>query len=181
MCEKVAEMNQKHTAMVIDVKSEGIYEADGLITDEKNLALCVRVADCYPVFLFSEDEKIKGVLHAGWRGVYRGIIENGVKLFKKFTQKRIFYAVGPGICGKCYEVGKEFLDYFKDYPYVFEKKKNKLFLHLLKLIEEKMKRLGVVRYKVLKLCTFENKDFYSSRRGDREKRNICVILHKKSE
>ncbi|MDO3651393.1 laccase domain-containing protein, partial [Nocardia mangyaensis] len=72
--------NQKHTNIVIDVKDYKNQECDGLYTDKINMALGVLTADCIPIALFNEKEL--SVIHAGWRGLFGGIIENGFNLFK---------------------------------------------------------------------------------------------------
>ena len=47
-------------------------EADGILTDRRDLVAGVSAADCLPLFLVSP--RVCGVLHAGWRGVLGGIL-----------------------------------------------------------------------------------------------------------
>ena len=44
------------------------YEADGLITDEKNVPLIIFTADCVPILLQDPVRGVIGAVHAGWRG-----------------------------------------------------------------------------------------------------------------
>jgi len=76
-------------------------EGDGLITDEKYVALGIRTADCAPVFLFSDIEKKIAAIHVGRRGALAGIIEKTISgFFKNPTEIRA--AVGPHIKKCCY-------------------------------------------------------------------------------
>ncbi len=136
-------MEQHHTAKVMYVQRKGVYKCDGLVTENRGVALQVKVADCFPVFLFSEDTKVKGVLHAGWRGVSKGIIENARKIFSSLTSAKIISVIGPGICPKCYEVGEEFFTHFKKYKNFLKRKDKRVFLNLFGVIKEKLKENGI--------------------------------------
>lgn len=175
-----AQMIQTHSGKVILVKDKGIYKADGILTKEKGLRLIVKVADCIPLFIFSENADFAGVLHVGWKGIKEGIIEEGIKKTKELTKgKKLFFSLGPSICKECYEVGEGF---FAELSAVnsnvfnfFQKKNNKLYFDLRglarKLLENKAEE-----YNSLELCTYCSQDlFYSYRRGDRNKRNLGII------
>ena len=93
------------------VKDAGTFvkSADGLITAEKNLALAVFTADCLPVFLGAEG-KAAGIVHAGWRGVFKRILPEAVKLFEKefnVSAGDITASIGPHVCSRCYRIGDE--------------------------------------------------------------------------
>jgi copper oxidase (laccase) domain-containing protein len=48
------------------------------------------------------------MLHAGWRGLSEGILENGVDALRALgASGRIEAAIGPGAGGCCYEAGPE--------------------------------------------------------------------------
>lgn len=51
----------------------GVYEADGLITDEPGLCLTIFSADCIPVLLLDPVRRCAAAVHAGWRGTALGI------------------------------------------------------------------------------------------------------------
>ncbi len=52
--------------------------ADGLITDEKQVVLAHRVADCCPIVILDRRKRILVTLHAGWRGMTQGIVGMGL-------------------------------------------------------------------------------------------------------
>ncbi len=74
---KIALMEQSHSDIFLEVDKPGIYKADALITNKKNLRLAVKTADCMPV-LISDSKKV-GVIHIGWkRDVQRGgVVRHG--------------------------------------------------------------------------------------------------------
>jgi len=85
-------------------------DADGHLTEVEGILLGVTVADCVPVFLVDPEERVVGLLHAGWRGVVAGILERGISLLKdEFGSplRNLHLHLGPAICGECYEVGGE--------------------------------------------------------------------------
>ena len=56
---KIAVMEQSHSDIFLEVDKPGIYKADALITNKKNLRLAVKTADCMPV-LISDSKKVGG-------------------------------------------------------------------------------------------------------------------------
>jgi copper oxidase (laccase) domain-containing protein len=49
------------------------YEADALITAEKDIPLMILTADCVPILLYDPAVGAVGAVHAGWRGTARDI------------------------------------------------------------------------------------------------------------
>jgi polyphenol oxidase len=78
---------------------------DGLWTDEPDVPVLAMSADCLPIALVRADggTPAVAVLHAGWRGLLDGIVEQGVQTLGGELRA----AIGPGIGPCCYEVGQE--------------------------------------------------------------------------
>ena len=86
---------------------------DGHVTRAPGLLLAVSIADCVPVLLVDEDARTIAALHAGWRGVAGGMLEQGVAALREGAgarPERLRMHAGPSICGVCYEVGPEVHD-----------------------------------------------------------------------
>lgn len=82
------------------------YEADGLITTEKNLPLFIFTADCIPILLHDPVLPAAGAVHAGWRGTVLDIAGRAVReMTDKFGSRpeNIMAAIGPGISACCFE------------------------------------------------------------------------------
>jgi hypothetical protein len=82
-------------------------ECDAVITDREGLALCIKTADCAPVFLADPVRRIIGAVHAGWKGTALRITQKTVgEMQKRFGARPsdLTAAVGPAIGPCCYEV-----------------------------------------------------------------------------
>lgn len=107
--ERFVWMEQLHTNTVtrIDAPSAIPVEAtDALVTREKNLALCVLVADCTPVLLSDHTSGVIGAAHAGRMGARNGIVRNTVEAMVELGAEpgRIQALLGPAAAGESYEV-----------------------------------------------------------------------------
>ncbi len=81
-------------------------DADGQATSAGGLAALVLTADCLPVALIGEHAV--AMLHAGWRGLAGGVLEEGVRAVRELGEDgELQAAIGPGAGGCCYEVGPE--------------------------------------------------------------------------
>lgn len=177
-------MNQVHgnNVVVVDSKNIGqeITECDGLITNDPNVILVVKTADCLPISITDSNQKVIALVHAGWRGLYKEIIKNSIsKLVTKFDCNPIDLKIkiGPHICQKHYEVGEEVWRLFKDIRgAVIHNTKTCLCLY--RIARSQLMALGVRKenIEVDARCTFENLSLPSYRRGDRDKR-IETISH----
>ena len=80
-------------------------EADGILTDRKDVLVGVSAADCLPLFLISR--RVCGVLHAGWRGVLGGILPLAVHTLRHefgVQPDELQLFTGPAIRSCCFEV-----------------------------------------------------------------------------
>jgi len=133
-----------------------LSKVDGHATEQFGVALLVLVADCLPVALASPGRV--AMLHCGWRGLAAGIIERGVGSFEEAPAA----AVGPGIGGCCYEVGREVLDAFAG----LEGVAHGSMLDLRAVAEARLRAAGVQRVEHVDLCTSCRADLFFSHRRD---------------
>jgi YfiH family protein len=81
-------------------------DADGHATALREVGMMVLVADCLPVVVCCEGAV--AALHAGWRGLAAGVLEEGVRALRELGgEGEIVALLGPGARGCCYEVGEE--------------------------------------------------------------------------
>ena len=62
-----------------DPAAPGVYEADGLVTDEPGVCLTIFSGDCIPVLLYDPVRRCIAAAHAGWRGTALGIAAKAVE------------------------------------------------------------------------------------------------------
>jgi polyphenol oxidase len=79
---------------------------DAVVTGTPGLALAVLVADCAPILLADPVAGIVGAAHSGRPGTAAGIATAlvGAMCERGADPARITAAIGPAICGSCYEV-----------------------------------------------------------------------------
>jgi YfiH family protein len=101
-----------HGARVVDVSSPGEHagaEADAAVTDHPGVVLCILTADCAPIG-FASPEGVRGVAHAGWKGLADGVIAATVEAMRAKGATAIEAALGPCIQPACYEFSPADLD-----------------------------------------------------------------------
>ncbi|KKP59197.1 MAG: hypothetical protein UR52_C0010G0010 [Candidatus Gottesmanbacteria bacterium GW2011_GWA1_34_13] len=134
-----AAMNQIHGNIIsqVDKSNKGklFLKTDGLITQDKNLFLGVKTADCVPLFFYDSKQKIVGIVHAGWKGTLINIVQKMIENFVKNGSdvKNIFVVIGPHIGSCCYDISKERADKFTDkfqFPKSIKERKGKYYLDL---------------------------------------------------
>lgn len=86
---------------------EALPAGDALVTDCPEVALGVATADCAPVLLSSDDGRIVGAAHAGWRGAVGGVLEQTVEQMHLLGAEGLRAVVGPCIGPASYEVGED--------------------------------------------------------------------------
>lgn len=164
-------------AIIKDNKVGFIKGYDGMVTD-KPLLLGIRTADCLPIFFFDPKIKVIAAVHAGWKGLYKRIIKNGINAMKKLGchPVDIKVAVGPHIQVCCYSVSKERMQKFENL--FSEQRLKSWYLNLSKVALYQLESLGVVAFniEISDICTSCNDQFWSFRRdGKKAGRMINVI------
>lgn len=92
-------------------------DVDGLVTDERGIALVTSYADCVPLYFVDREKQVIGLAHSGWKGTAAGMGACMVdKMREEFgsSPEDIIAAIGPSICRDCYEVSGEVADVFNE-------------------------------------------------------------------
>jgi YfiH family protein len=96
-------------------QGEQALQGDALITREPGVLLTIQTADCIPILLADTKQKAIAAIHSGWRGTAQRIAEKTLgRMQMEFGTRPqdVIAALGPGICGGCYEVGHEVVKEF---------------------------------------------------------------------
>jgi len=160
---------QMHSEKVLIIKDKDSddRDADALVTDRRDIYIGVRTADCLALALLSKN--LIGVIHAGWRGLLKGIIENTAVYFDSPHNTYVFLSPSAGVC--CYEVGEEFKKYF---PTSIEERES-TFLDLRREARKRLMNLGFKRIVDFNLCTICNERLPSFRRDCTNERMFTVV------
>ena len=107
----MASLRQIHSAAVLRANAAGVAgEGDAVATSQRSLPVSIRTADCYPVLIADDRLRVVAAVHAGWRGTAAQILPRTLeKLHAEWGSRPedLRIAIGPGIGGCCYEVGRE--------------------------------------------------------------------------
>ncbi len=149
----------------VDERSDVIQGVDGLVTDRRDVALFATFADCYPIVLWDRTKRCVGLAHAGWRGTQAGVARAAVRRMAEAygsAPSDIMAGIGPGICGRCYEVGSEVASQF-DSRFVAAGVGDRFLLDLAAANRSQLEQAGLTEVHVLGMCTKET-DFLPSHR-----------------
>ena len=105
--DKITWLTQTHSTICHTINEQVPFQAlegDGLVTQRKGHALMMMTADCLPVVLGNAEGTEIANLHAGWRGLAQGIIENSIATM---TTQPTWAWLGAAISQPCFEVGAE--------------------------------------------------------------------------
>ena len=91
-------------------------EADAVISDDPNVALVVRVADCAPILIADSRGQVVAAVHAGWRSTKDRIVSAVIsELCRAFgtIAANLVVAIGPSLGVCCGEMGEEVVEAFR--------------------------------------------------------------------
>ncbi len=167
----LASVNQKHSQRIVTIRQETplhkieLIEADAMITNQKEIALLIKTADCLPLILVAPEKKAIGLVHAGKLGVQQGIHQEALARLKAafgVNPAELLVGFGPAICPQCYHAK----------------------INLVKTVQIDLLKMGVKKENIqlAETCTFENPDFYSHQRsmttGEPEARFATILAWK---
>jgi hypothetical protein len=192
---------QTHTTNVMVVTEEDrgkgparvrdYTDIDGLITNVPGIILGTFHADCPPVYFVDTVHKAIGLSHSGWKGTRGKIAAITLDKMKEnygTEPSDCICAIGPSICGECYEIGE---DVALEFSKAFSEKEltdnrilvpypnNKYRLYLWNAIKFTLLEKGVKEENILvtDVCTKCNPDLLFSHRVHHDDRgNLCAFL-----
>lgn len=168
-------VHQVHGCAVARVSSgdapDADLEADALISEDPACILSVRIADCVPILLASEDGRAVAAVHAGWRGVVAGVV--GSALRKLNHGGRCLAAIGPCISGEAFEVGPEVVGEFRrvfgDAAPIAPGSNGKAHIDLRRAVQLQLRAAGLSEEQIdtTDRCTYRDaEEFFSHRRDN---------------
>ncbi|MCC5791054.1 MAG: peptidoglycan editing factor PgeF [Legionellaceae bacterium] len=172
-------LDQTHSSTVVYARNNAIQQADASISQQKNLPLAIMTADCLPIVICNQSGSEIAAIHAGWRGLVQGIIENTLRSMHSQPLSLMAW-IGPGICGRCFEIGSEILPIFQNHANfsadMLQLHSGRWSMNLALLAKKILQSNGVTLINSADCCTFERHDlFYSYRRQAKTGRMATLI------
>lgn len=112
-CEPVWLKQVHGTGVVLGDSAPSLPEADGIVATAADVVCAVLTADCLPVLLAAADGSAVAAVHAGWRGLAAGILEETIATFEAPPDTLLAW-LGPAISQPAFEVGAEVRKQFTD-------------------------------------------------------------------
>ena len=170
------------TAVVEADTTPGSPEADAALARRPGQVCAALTADCLPLLVCDEAGTTVAAVHAGWRGLCSGVIEQTLQAMKLPAQTLLAY-LGPAIGPQAYEVGAEVRAAFiaSDPEGGAESAfapgdPGKFYADLYALARRRLVRGGVTRIYGGGYCTYaESERFYSYRRDGTTGRMASLI------
>lgn len=169
-------LNQVHGIRVVRTGSSdfsgGPPDADAVIASRRGDVCVVRTADCLPILLCSTDGAEVAAVHAGWRGLASGIVEETFAAMTTVPSDLIAW-FGPAISQAAFEVGGEVRDVFlaadPDSQRCFAaNERGRWQADLYGLARQRLQNVGVSAVYGGGLCTFADDGRFFSYRRDGE-------------
>lgn len=170
---------------------ESFSDIDGLVTNQKGVALVTQYADCTPLVFLDTKNKVIATSHAGWRGTVKEIGKKTVeKMVNEFGSNPSDIIVGIGPCIKecCYEVDDPVYNEFSKLSYldlskIFKAKENGHYmLNLVEANRQILINAGIPdnNFDLSDICTCCNaEEMHSHRKSKGERGNLALIIELK--
>lgn len=174
-------LNQIHSNVSVEAIPAHIgAEADASYTTLSNHVCAVLTADCLPVLLTDRQGTYAAAIHAGWRGLINGVIENTIKKSPIPAQDLLVW-LGPAIGPTKFEVRRDVYDAFisKDSAAIaaFRAINDEQWLaDLYLLARQRLTSLGVTAIYGGEYCTHSDSERFYSYRRDGRLGNIVSLI-----
>ncbi len=167
----IAWLQQIHSARCIEVNSHYFLpletsKADASFSIQNEIVCAVMTADCLPILICDRQASCVAAVHAGWRGLAAGIIQNTISKMPVAAENLIVW-VGPHISAKHFEVGEDVRQAFPSHLDAFtpSENANKYLCNMFAITTNILNNLQVSRIYGGDMCTYSNSaDFFSHRR-----------------
>ncbi|MCL2040046.1 MAG: peptidoglycan editing factor PgeF [Bacteroidetes bacterium] len=182
--ENLVFQQQIHTTNIQIIRNANhpILESDGMLTNVKNIVLCINLADCGGILCYDTKNNVIGAFHSGWQGTKLNIVRVGIdkmqEIYSTHPSDLLIY-ITPCAGREHYEVD---FDVAKHFPNNLKQlANNKYLLDLKSVIIEQLLDVGVAREKIeiSSVCTISNNMYHSFRRdSDKSGRMTAFIMMK---
>lgn len=171
---------QVHSDQIVCVKDMNIDigDCDGLITNQKNIALMIKHADCQAAIFYDPIKQVIANIHAGWRGQVKNIYRATVhKMMKDFGSKpeNLLIGISPSLGPN----HAEFINYEVEFPEEFWRfQVRSTYFDLWAIARDQLENAGVLPHhiEIAGICTHSHvEDYFSFRRDKVTGRNATMI------
>lgn len=181
-------LEQVHGKKIVQARADGLVRtADGCYTAEAGLACVIMTADCLPILICNRAGTQVAAVHAGWRGLAKGVVANALQCFAVPARELLAY-LGPAISQSHFEVGVEVLEAFfktarsarhsEQIASAFKPGRRPLHFHadIYALARAELQSLGVEEIYGGDFCTYADSERFYSYRRDKETGRMASLI-----
>lgn len=172
-------LEQIHSNHCIVAEEDTNRTADAAITRSDRYPLVIMTADCLPIVLCNQAGTEIAAIHAGWRGLLNGVIENTLNKLQSCPSTVLAW-IGPAICGTCYQTGHDVRAAFIErYPFAHEcfyMQNERWYANLAKLAQLVLKNAMIAAIYQSNVCTFEQENRFYSYRKQAQTGRIATLI-----
>ena len=158
--------------------------ADILLTNNPEVSLFMRFADCVPLLFHDPKKNVIGIAHAGWMGTVKGVAEKAVEgMQSRYGSKPedIVAGIGPSIGVDHYEVGEDVVSQFRekygrDEERILQTRNGSTYLDLWAANLLQLRNAGVGQVQVSGICTACHLEDWFSHRAEKGKTGRFGVL-----
>lgn len=166
-------LNQTHSdhALHLDGKKfDTPPTADASFTNLPGVVCAVLTADCLPILLCNRAGSKVSAIHAGWRGLLSGVIDNTLKALNTPGEELMAWlgpAIGPQAFGINDSIREQFIDTQPEFEAAFQKRNKQWHGDLYQLARIRLSQYGVTQVFGGDFCTKSDpKRFFSYRAAE---------------
>lgn len=166
-------LDQKHGIKVIEASQDRSSSrvADAIFSTKPHHICAVLTADCLPMLICNRQGTHVAAIHAGWRGLGSGIVEETLQTIHRPPEDLLVW-LGPAIGPTKFEVGSDVYEHFvSKHPAASRAftnlKPGKWLANLYELAKIRLHLLGVKQIYGGDFCTFSQSELFFSYRRDK--------------
>lgn len=178
-------LKQTHSNIVVNAANveADTVEADAAYTIENNVACAALTADCLPILLSDKYGECVAAVHAGWRGVINGVIQNTITAMSEYV-KPDYAWLGPAIGPQAFEVGadvyQQYLHCDKSFSQCFTQQDSaKWKLNIYQAAKQVLNSAEIMHIYGGDFCTYSDADQFFSFRRQATTGRMATFIYKR--
>ena len=175
-------LQQVHGTTITSLDStKPVLQADSAITQTPGKVCVIMTADCLPILICNRQGTEVAAIHAGWRGLLAGIIDQTVQRLSSKPNDLLIW-LGPTIGPQALELNASIKDQFiaanTSWQQGFHQiENNRWFADLQHIASIRLKELNITNIYTDTRCTFHHPDnFYSYRRDGAQTGRMAHLI-----
>lgn len=175
-------LEQVHKTDVVEINANyQLAQADASFSRSADHVCVVLTADCLPILLCAEDGTEVAAIHAGWRSLVGGVIENTIAAMHTSAAELMAW-LGPCISAPCYEIGTEVYEAFTTHSAeakaAFTPSRDQhWFTDLPQLATQRLQALSLENITASNYCTFSDSEHFYSYRREQDTGRMASLIY----